>query len=83
MQCPRCSMELVERAKVGVAVDACDRCRGVWLDCGELEKLLATLREGEQERALLQAERRARQGDGKANDRRKRDTWGRLLEQFE
>lgn len=53
MRCPRCTMELVERTRVGVAVDLCDRCRGVWLDRGELEKILAALREGEHERALL------------------------------
>jgi len=83
MRCPRCAMELVERTRVGVAVDACDHCGGVWLDRGELEKLLAALREREQERALLQTERRARQGDGKVHDRRKREIWGRLLELFE
>ena len=82
MRCPRCAMELVECTRVGVTVDVCDRCRGVWLDRGELEKLLAALREGEQERALLRTERRARQGDGKANDRRKREVWSRMLELF-
>jgi uncharacterized protein len=83
MRCPRCAMELVERTRVGVAVDICGRCRGVWFDRGELEKVLAALREGEQERALWQAEGRASHGDGRAHDGRKREVWGRLLELFD
>ena len=37
-------MVLVERTRVGIAVDICDRCRGVWLDRGELARLRARLR---------------------------------------
>lgn len=83
MRCPRCTAALAERTRVGVAVDACDRCRGVWLDRGELEKILAALRDGEQERALLRAERRARQDDGNTRDGCKREVWRRMLELFD
>ena len=83
MRCPRCATELVERTRVGVAVDACDGCRGVWLDRGELEKVLAVLREGEQERVMLRVERRARQSDGHAREGRHREVWRRMLELFE
>jgi Zn-finger nucleic acid-binding protein len=43
--CPNCdgSMQAVQRA--GVEFDMCPRCRGVWLDRGELEKLMALERE--------------------------------------
>lgn len=42
MMCPRCqNSDLDERTRDGVVVDACPRCRGVWLDRGELEKLIA------------------------------------------
>lgn len=42
MRCPRCELvPLVERERDGVLVDACPECRGVWLDRGELEKLVA------------------------------------------
>ena len=42
MNCPRCQdSELDERTRDGVVVDACPRCRGIWLDRGELEKLIA------------------------------------------
>jgi len=83
MRCPRCGTVLVERTRVGVAVDVCDRCRGVWLDRGELEKILAALRKGEQESALLLAERRGRREDREVHDRRKREIWSRIMELFE
>jgi Zn-finger nucleic acid-binding protein len=40
MQCPACSGELVELERSGVRIDACRQCRGVWLDRGELERIL-------------------------------------------
>ena len=45
LMCPNCdaSMQSVQRA--GVEFDMCARCRGVWLDRGELEKLMALERE--------------------------------------
>jgi Zn-finger nucleic acid-binding protein len=45
LMCPNCdgSMQSVQRA--GVEFDMCPRCRGVWLDRGELEKLMAFERE--------------------------------------
>jgi Zn-finger nucleic acid-binding protein len=42
MHCPRChTAELVERDRSGVLIDICTGCRGVWLDRGELDKLIA------------------------------------------
>lgn len=42
MNCPRCGSEpLDERDREGVTIDVCRSCRGVWLDRGELEKLIA------------------------------------------
>jgi Zn-finger nucleic acid-binding protein len=42
MICPRCeAMTLTERERDGVVIDVCTRCRGIWLDRGELEKLIA------------------------------------------
>ncbi|MBN8940445.1 MULTISPECIES: zf-TFIIB domain-containing protein [Alphaproteobacteria] len=39
------SMQTVQRS--GIEFDICPTCRGVWLDRGELEKLLAGGREAE------------------------------------
>jgi uncharacterized protein len=42
MQCPRCDRAaLVERDRDGVTIDVCPACRGVWLDRGELDKIIA------------------------------------------
>jgi Zn-finger nucleic acid-binding protein len=42
MKCPRCENAVLdERDRDGVTIDVCAACRGVWLDRGELEKLIA------------------------------------------
>lgn len=38
--CPADGSTLTEVARNGVLVDICPQCRGVWLDRGELDKLL-------------------------------------------
>lgn len=56
MKCPRCpEAVLEEREREGVTVDACRTCYGVWLDRGELERLIARARE-----EIEQLERRER-----------------------
>lgn len=40
MKCPVCDETLREILKQGVSVDICPGCKGVWLDRGELEKLI-------------------------------------------
>lgn len=39
--CPKCSAEMVPVRRSGVLVDRCSECGGVYLDRGELEKLVA------------------------------------------
>jgi hypothetical protein len=47
MFCPVCkSVELVMSDRQGIEIDYCPTCRGVWLDRGELDKLI--------ERSVLQ-----------------------------
>ena len=38
--CPVCRVDLVMSERQGVEIDYCPRCRGVWLDRGELDKIL-------------------------------------------
>ncbi|MCS6936312.1 MAG: zf-TFIIB domain-containing protein [Candidatus Bipolaricaulota bacterium] len=40
MRCPLCDVSMREVERRGVRIDVCPECRGVWLDRGELEKLL-------------------------------------------
>lgn len=45
LACPLCKAALREVNREGVAIDVCGQCRGIWLDRGELEKLLAMARQ--------------------------------------
>lgn len=41
MKCPVCSeMHLIMSDRHGIEIDYCPQCRGVWLDRGELDKLI-------------------------------------------
>lgn len=48
MKCPRCvNVELMEVNKYGVMVDVCPSCGGIWLDKGELSKIIEAIRRAE------------------------------------
>ena len=47
MNCPNCNETLVMTERQGIEIDYCPKCRGVWLDKGELDKLI--------ERSAIQA----------------------------
>jgi Zn-finger nucleic acid-binding protein len=98
MLCPRCGVLLNELTKVGVTVDVCDHCRGLWLDRGELEKIVAELRElsGEIGAGARPRREAAPLGDSRYYERRRDDDddwdergprrqggWRRLLELFD
>lgn len=41
MKCPVCKdVTLLMSEKKGVEIDYCPKCRGIWLDRGELEKII-------------------------------------------
>jgi hypothetical protein len=40
MPCPTCHVSLVMSDRQGVEIDYCPQCRGVWLDRGELDKII-------------------------------------------
>jgi Zn-finger nucleic acid-binding protein len=40
MQCPTDQTTLVMSERSGIEIDYCPQCRGVWLDRGELDKIL-------------------------------------------
>ena len=47
MNCPTCTVVLQMTERQGLEIDYCPKCRGVWLDKGELDRII--------ERALLEA----------------------------
>lgn len=40
MNCPVCNVALTMAERQGVEIDYCPKCRGVWLDRGELDKII-------------------------------------------
>ena len=40
MNCPVCNIQLNMMERQGVEIDYCSKCRGVWLDRGELDKII-------------------------------------------
>ena len=41
MQCPVCTTQTLQMAeRHGIEIDYCPGCRGVWLDRGELDKII-------------------------------------------
>lgn len=47
MVCPRCNGELIEVVKHGVTIDHCVSCGGLWLDKGELAKIINHIKQAE------------------------------------
>ena len=40
MDCPQCRTALVMSERQGIEIDYCPKCRGIWLDRGELDKII-------------------------------------------
>jgi Zn-finger nucleic acid-binding protein len=39
-RCPQCGVSLVEMRYKGIEIDKCSRCQGIWIESGELERML-------------------------------------------
>ncbi len=59
MTCPKCGAEMQSYERNGVQIEQCERCRGIFLDRGELEQLI-----GAESRAANSAEPGAGQPRG-------------------
>ncbi|MEN6330449.1 MAG: zf-TFIIB domain-containing protein [Smithella sp.] len=40
MNCPICNVALQLSERQGIEIDYCPKCRGIWLDRGELDKII-------------------------------------------
>jgi len=74
MKCPNCNETLLMTERQNVEIDYCPQCRGIWLDKGELDKLLeyATRKNEESsnpERQTFDDERYPYSKDYERNDR--------------
>jgi uncharacterized protein len=51
MLCPACQVDLTMSERQGIEIDYCPKCRGVWLDRGERDKIVERSAAREQEAA--------------------------------
>ncbi|MCI2429485.1 zf-TFIIB domain-containing protein [Candidatus Acetothermia bacterium] len=82
MNCPVCKEEaLVMAERQGIEIDYCPRCRGVWLDRGELDKIIERVtpsnptsesRKPEQQHREIREQREYRDYDDDDDDDRRR-----------
>ena len=79
LMCPNCNASMSEVKRNDVTFDMCPSCRGVWLDRGELEKIIAGVHGDapapQQQRSQPQQDYRERRD--RDDDDRQRDSRGR------
>ena len=61
MNCPVCDGRMREIQKGGVDIDVCPDCKGIWLDRGELEKIVAVASQERSEPGRPDSEQNQRQ----------------------
>lgn len=59
LMCPNCHEGMKEVMREGVLIDMCPKCHGVWLDRGELAKLIEASQESPVETARREAPQQA------------------------
>jgi uncharacterized protein len=84
MQCPVCTgTSLVMAERQGIEIDYCPNCRGVWLDRGELDKIIERAASGRppqrEEHAYPQQERHGHYRDDH-HARKKKGFLGELFD---
>ena len=75
MNCPVDNTQLMMSEREGVEIDYCPQCRGVWLDRGELDKII--------DRAGTEPPREPERRDDRGSDQGRRRKRGWLGEMFE
>ena len=78
MKCPQDGTILVMSERSGVEIDYCPQCRGVWLDRGELDKIIER---NSREYDAVQAPDPRRQEQRGPGHQKKKKNW--LSEVFE
>lgn len=66
MKCPNCEETLVMTERQGVEIDYCPKCRGLWLDKGELDKIIE--KSASQEQKQYEEKRKRRNDDDDDDD---------------
>ncbi len=80
MNCPKCRVNLVITDRQGIEIDFCPQCRGVWLDRGELDKLIARVNRHEAGHGAVGSDRGGDDESRHLRGRRGRTWWTDLFE---
>lgn len=75
MLCPICNVDLVMSDRSGVEIDYCPKCRGVWLDRGELDKIIERSTPTERTSLLTQDEYHQTHHNDGYYKKKKRESW--------
>jgi uncharacterized protein len=84
MKCPVCKdKDLVMADRQGVEIDYCPSCRGIWLDRGELDKLID--RSGEEFTNSAQSKQKRNEHDDYKHHKqphhyKKKSIWGEIFD---
>ncbi len=79
MKCPVCLQpDLVMTDRQGIEIDYCPQCRGVWLDRGELDKIIE--RSSAVTREEYREEPRDRHGGGDFRHHKRKSPWKELFD---
>lgn len=72
LMCPNCQVPLIMSDRQGIEIDYCPQCRGVWLDRGELDKIIerSVPTSFNQQTEAPQPRSDDRHGHGSSHDRR-------------
>lgn len=75
MNCPVCkNSELRMTERQGIEIDYCPQCRGVWLDRGELDKIIERSAQDKLDEPALDRPRESPPQIQRDDDRRRRDS---------
>ena len=81
MLCPHCHVGLAMATRANIEIDYCPKCRGVWLDRGELDKIIErSVAEATPAPAPIAQPRRTRDDDDdrdydKRRKKKRRKSW--------
>lgn len=75
MKCPIDNAELVMSERQGVEIDYCPQCRGVWLDRGELDKIMDKAAQMESRADAPRPDRSHRDVYSERHGRKKKESW--------
>lgn len=76
MKCPNDGETLVMTERNGVEIDYCPTCRGVWLDRGELDKIIErSAQEPQNKPSYSSGDQHSRYKEGDYRHKKKKDSF--------